>query len=139
MLNSPAGEAHGRKPVVLLVEDNEAMRALIRSLLEEITPMIHESADGQSALEAYASIRPDWVLMDIALGDLDGIAATRAICEADPDAHVVMVTAHGDAAYRRAAADAGAADFILKADLLDLPAVLASAPLHPETGEGGRS
>lgn len=138
MLSSPAGEAHGRKPVILLVEDNVPMRALIRSLLEEITPMIHESDNGRSALEAYAAIRPDWVLMDIELGDMDGIAATRAICEANPSAHVVMVTAHGDAAYRRAAADAGAADFVLKADLLDLPAVLASAPFHPETGEEGR-
>lgn len=135
MLSSPAGEANSRRPVVLLVEDNVAMRTLIRSLLEEITPVIHESDNGRSALEAYAAIRPDWVLMDIGLGALDGIAATRAICGADPDAHVIMVTAHGDAAYRRAAADAGAADFVLKANLLDLPNLLASAPLHPDPDE----
>lgn len=137
MVSSRAGEAHRRKPVVLLVEDNVAMRALIRSLLEEVTPVIHEFDNGRSALEAYAAIRPDWVLMDIGLGELDGIAATRAICGTDPDAHVIMVTAHGDASYRRAAADAGAADFVLKANLLDLPTVLASAPLHPEAGEDG--
>lgn len=137
MHSTPASDALSRKPVVLLVEDNVAMRALIRSLLEEITPVIHELDDGQSALEAYASIRPDWVLMDIGLGGLDGIAATRAICGTDPDAHVIIVTAHGEPSYRQAAADAGAADFVLKANLLDLPPLLASAPLHPDPGEEG--
>jgi DNA-binding NarL/FixJ family response regulator len=136
MVSSPAGAGHSRKPVILLVENNVAMRALIRSLLEEMTPVIHESDNGRSAVEVYATLRPDWVLMDIALGGLDGIAATRAICGADPDAHVVMVTAHGDPAYRRAAADAGAAGFVLKANLLELPALLASAPFRPDPGEG---
>lgn len=136
MLSSPAGETHSRKPIVLLVEDNAAMRALIRSLLEEISPVIHEFDDGRSALDAYAEIRPDWVLMDIELGGLDGIAATRAICGVDPDAHVIMVTAHGDEPYRRAATEAGAADFVLKEDLLDLPVLLSAAPLHPDPDEG---
>lgn len=138
MPSSPPGQPQGRRPVVLLIEDNVAMRALIRSMLEEVTTVIHERGDGRSALQAYADIRPDWVLMDIALPGLDGIAATRAICEADPDAHVIMVTAHGDAAYRRAAAHAGAAAFVLKADLLDLPTLLASAPLHPGSTEPDR-
>ncbi len=131
MLNRPADEAHHRKPVVLLVEDNVAMRALIRSLLEDVAPMIHECEDGQKAVAAYAAIRPDCVLMDIELGGLDGIAATRAICQVDPGAHVIIVTAHGSDPYRRAAEEAGAKGFVLKENLLDLPTLLASTPLQP--------
>lgn len=116
-------------PSVLLVEDNDAMRALIRSLVEEITPVVHECESGEGAVDAYAAVRPDWVLMDIEMPGLDGIAATRAIRLLDPEARVVIVTAHGDDEYRLAARAAGARGFILKEDLLDLPALLA--------GDGG--
>lgn len=119
---SPDGE-----PVVLLVEDNAAMRALIRSLVEEVTPAVRECETGAGAVAAYGDIRPDWVLMDIEMAGVDGIAATRAIRELDPEARVIMVTAHGEEEYRQAAAAAGARGFVLKENLLELPALLASA------------
>jgi two-component system response regulator DesR len=109
-----------------LVEDNAAMRTLIRSLVESVTPTVHECADGESAVDLYARLRPDAVLMDINLGGMDGIAATRAIREADPDARVIIVTENGDEGYRRAAEVAGASGFVLKQDLRGLPALLAS-------------
>lgn len=119
------GEAdgHSDRPVVMLVDDSPAMRALIRSVLEEITPSIHEFEDARSAVAACVRIRPDWVLMDIEMGGMDGIAATRALRRIDPDIRVVMVTAHGDDAYRRASAAAGATAFVLKENLLDLPSL----------------
>ena len=101
------------------------MRALIRSLVEEINPVVHECADGESALELYAKVRPDWVLMDVKMGGMDGIAATRAIRKSDPGARVVIVTEYGDDQSRAAAMAAGACGFVLKQDLLDLPALLA--------------
>lgn len=122
----PAGPTGGHAPVVLLVEDNAAMRTLIRSLVESVAPTVHECADGETAVDLYARLRPDAVLMDINLGGMDGIAATRAIRDADPDARVIIVTEHGDEEYRRAALAAGASDFVLKQDLRELPALLAS-------------
>ena len=116
----------GHAPVVLLVEDNAAMRTLIRSLVESVAPTVHECADGETAVDLYARLRPDAVLMDVNLGGMDGIAATRAIRDADPDARVIIVTEHGDEEYRRAALAAGASDFVLKQDLRELPALLAS-------------
>jgi two-component system response regulator DesR len=56
---------------------------------------------------------------------MDGIAATRALRRIDGQARIIMVTAHGEEPYRRAAADAGASGFVLKENLLDLPMLLA--------------
>ena len=113
------------EPVVLMVEDNPEMRSLIRSILTETTHAIHEVGSAAAALEAYPRIHPDFVLMDIELDGMDGIAATRALRGMDAAAHVIMVTAHGGEPYRRAAADAGAEGFVLKENLLDLPTLLA--------------
>ena len=112
-------------PVVLMVEDNPDMRSLIRSILTETTHAIHEVDSAAGALEAYVRIHPDFVLMDLELDGMDGIAATRALRGLDADAHVIMVTAHGEEPYRRAAAEAGAKAFVLKENLLDLPTLLA--------------
>lgn len=116
--------------MVLLVEDNPSMRALIRSLAEAASSVVEECQDGESALEVYAQIQPDCVLMDIKLGGMDGISATRAIRQVDPGARVVIVTEIDDEQHRRAAADAGASGYLLKENLLDLPALL-SRPAEP--------
>lgn len=131
MTDAPAATASHPALVVALVDDNRAMRALIRSLVEEVTPVIHEFDDAESALDAYARIRPDWVLMDIELDGMDGIAGTRAIRRMDPEARVIIVTGHGEEPYRRAASEAGASAFVLKEDLLDLPPLLATSAPEP--------
>ncbi|MBR9990783.1 MAG: response regulator [Gemmatimonadetes bacterium] len=122
MSEGDAGQAGVRR--VLLVDDNADMRSFIRGIVESVPSLVHECADGEGAVSAYAAVRPDWVLMDVELGGMDGIAATRAIRTIDADAHVVIVTAHAEPEYRRAAADAGACAFVLKENLLDLPGIL---------------
>lgn len=112
---------------MLIVDDNADMRALIRGLVEEVTPAVHECGSGPAAVDAYAALHPDWVLMDIELPGLDGIDATRAIRRLDPRARVIIVTAHGDDRYRRAAREAGALGFVLKEHLLDLPGLLTAS------------
>ena len=111
--------------VLLLVDDNASMRALIRSLVQDVGA-VHECGDGETAVELYARIHPDWVLMDIRLGEMDGIAATRAIRRLDPDARVIIVTEHEEQEYRGAAEAAGACGFVLKGNLLALPGLLAA-------------
>lgn len=113
-------------PRVLIVEDNDAMRALIRSLVEEVTSTVQECASAEDALALYPGMRPDWVLMDIRLEGMDGIAATRALVEMDAGARVIIVTEHGDRGYQEAAREAGATGFVLKENLLELTSMLAS-------------
>jgi len=110
------------------------MRALIRSLVEGVSAAVHECADGASAVALYDRVHPDWVLMDIEMGGLDGIAATRAIRRSDPGAHVIIVTEHGEAQYQEAASAAGATAFVLKDNLLELPGMLTAR--RPAAAEG---
>ena len=103
------------------------MRALIRNLVEESGPVVYECADGESAVALYDRVRPDWVLMDLKMAGMGGLAATRAIRRSHPTARVVIVTELTDELSRAAAADAGASGFVPKQNLLDLPALLARA------------
>jgi len=105
---------------LLIVEDNEKMRCLIKCLLSDVTEAIYECTDGSEALNAYSEQRPDWVLMDIKMGKTDGIEATQQITAAFPDARVVIVTDYNDAELRQTARDAGACEYVLKEDLLSL-------------------
>ena len=100
------------------------MRALIRSLVQEVSLDVHECADGESAVDLYERVRPDWVLMDVKMPGMDGLAATRAIRKSDPAARVVIVTANTDEQSRADAMAAGASAFVAKHDLLQLPELL---------------
>jgi CheY-like chemotaxis protein len=113
---------------LLIVEDNENMRGLLKSLVRDLTSEIHECGDGAEALACYTAHRPDWVLMDIKMPRTDGIEATRQITAAFPKAQVVIVTDYDDAELRAAACEAGARAYVLKEDLLALRRVLGSPP-----------
>jgi two-component system chemotaxis response regulator CheY len=121
---APALMSADSGPVILVVEDNAAMRALIRSLLVELAAEVHECEDGERAIALYRRVHPDWVLMDIAMSGMDGIRATRRLKKMDPDARVVIVTDHGDRHHREKAVAAGACAFVPKDRLLDLPSLI---------------
>ncbi|MGE0132058.1 MAG: response regulator transcription factor [Blastocatellales bacterium] len=105
---------------LLIIEDNPAIRRVIRSIVTSLAEEIYECEDGAEALAAYLTQRPDFVLMDIAMSRLDGIAATRQIRAADPEAKVIIVTNYDEADLREAARAAGACDYVLKENLLAL-------------------
>jgi two-component system response regulator DegU len=104
----------------LLVEDNEAMRQTLKQLLGDLAESIAECDDGAQALAAYRQYQPDWVLMDIRMKELDGLAATRQIKAAFPQARIVIVSGHDDARLRQAAGKAGACAYVNKENLLEL-------------------
>lgn len=106
---------------VLIVEDNPQLREFLRVYVRDFFSEIAECADADGAFELYRELRPDVVLMDIALGGgSNGIAATRRIVGFDPRAKVVMVTSFDEKDLRQAAADAGATGYVLKRDLSGL-------------------
>lgn len=113
--------------VLLIVDDNQQMRRLIRNVIGDLASNISECSDGEYALDAYAAHRPDWVLMDIRMERMDGIVATRTLKTSFPEAHVCIVTDYDDVELRAQARDAGAEDYIVKEDLLRLRQVLAVA------------
>ncbi len=95
---------------VVLADDHAVVRAGIR-LLIELTgryKVVGEAGTGEAAVERVASLRPDLVVMDIRMPDMDGIAATRRITRQDPDVRVLVFTAYDDPEYVEAVIEAGA-------------------------------
>ena len=95
------------------------------SLLARFADEIRECGDGTCALNEYNLWRPDFVLMDIKMGEVDGLIETRRIKAAFPKARIIIVTNHDDDDLRQAAREAGACDYILKEELFTLPDALA--------------
>jgi len=111
----------------LIAEDNARMREAIKRYLCSNIPDHHtvvEAADGGEAIEFYERVKPDWVLMDIAMEPMDGLAASRTILAAHPQAKIIILTNYDEARYRTAAKEAGAKAFILKEHLSDILSIL---------------
>jgi CheY-like chemotaxis protein len=109
---------------VLIVEDSEKMRRMLRTLLAGSVSALWECHDGEDALAAYRAYHPDFVLMDIDMNAMDGITATRQIRAVDPAAKVIMVTSYDQADLREVARNAGATGYVLKENLLELVPLL---------------
>ena len=109
---------------LLIVDDNASMRDLIRGLVSDLAGCIHECGDGAQAIAVYAEHRPDWVLMDVRMPEVDGIAATRQIKADFPEANILIITDYDDAQLRETARLAGARAYVVKENLIGLRAVL---------------
>ena len=112
---------------ILIVDDNEKVRHLIRDYLPGSDNEVFECADGGEAYSLFEKYRPDWVLMDQEMPSIDGIAAVKKIIADFPRARICMVTAFDDDDLRSAAISAGAAGFVVKDNLFELEAVLTEA------------
>jgi RNA polymerase sigma factor (sigma-70 family) len=101
---------------VLLVDDDQLMRAGLRAVLssDDNVQVVGEARDGRDAVYRTRHLRPDIVLMDIRMPDLDGIAATREVLDTAPEAKVVILTTFEQDDYIFGAIEAGASGFLLK-------------------------
>jgi DNA-binding NarL/FixJ family response regulator len=101
---------------VLLVDDDDLMRAGLRSVLasDETIEVVGEAEDGRVAADRVRESRPDVVLMDIRMPNLDGVSATREVLACSPDVKVVVLTTFEQDDYIFDALSAGASAFLLK-------------------------
>jgi DNA-binding NarL/FixJ family response regulator len=101
---------------VLLVDDDDLMRAGLKAVLssDERVEVVGEAGSGRLAVECVRALRPDLVLMDVRMPDLDGIAATREVVSVSPDVKVVILTTFEQDDYIFGALNAGASGFLLK-------------------------
>lgn len=101
---------------VMLVDDQRLMREGLRTILEleDDLQVAAEAEDGLAALEAYASVQPDVVLMDIRMPRLDGVEATRRLCQQWPQARVIILTTFDEDALVFDGLRAGALGYLLK-------------------------
>jgi len=83
---------------VVIVDDSSSIRAALTSLLETVpmTKVVGEAVDGVEGVEVVLELRPDVVVMDMQMPNLDGISAARQILEAWPSAQILMNSAYTD-------------------------------------------
>ena len=105
------------KPItVLLAEDHMIVREGFRKMLEleSDIKIVGEASDGRQAVILVKKLRPEVVLMDIAMPQLNGLEAARQVLKLVPATKIIMLSAHSDDAYVKNATDSGAKGFLLK-------------------------
>ena len=100
---------------VLLVDDAAFMRMMLKDILSKNGySVVGEAENGIKAIEKYNELKPDLVMLDITMPEMDGINAAKGIKQADPNATIVMCSAMGQQAMVIESIQAGARDFIVK-------------------------
>ena len=100
---------------ILICDDAAFMRMMIKDILSKNGYNVAgEAENGAKAVEKYNELKPDLVLMDITMPEMDGIQALKKIKENDPSASVIMCSAMGQQAMVIESIQAGAKDFIVK-------------------------
>ena len=103
-----------KKPRALLADDHTLVLEGFQKLLEAQCELVGTVEDGRILVETAVKVQPDLVLLDISMPRLNGIDAARKLKKQVPNAKLIFVTMHADAAYVNAAFKAGASGYLLK-------------------------
>jgi two-component system, cell cycle response regulator DivK len=127
----------GAPPTVMVVEDFEDNRFMMRRLLEMSGYRVLEAVNGEEAIELAYKERPQLILMDLSLPQLDGLAATRRIRQYPDmkDVPIVAVSAHDTADFHADALAAGCNDYVTKPIDFDQLEALLSRLLPKKSGQ----
>lgn len=101
-------------PKVLVVDDALFTRKVLREILESEGYEVIEATNGREAVDKFQTERPDLVLLDVSMPEMDGLTTLHAIKEINPDAKVIMVSAMGQSSTVQEALKSGACDFVVK-------------------------
>jgi DNA-binding NarL/FixJ family response regulator len=105
-----------KKIRVLLADDHTILRKGVRMLLESEADIevVGEARNGREAIERARTLKPDIVIMDVSMPELNGIESTRRICDESPHPSVIALSMHKDSVYVREILRAGARGYLLK-------------------------
>jgi len=106
----------GRKIRILIADDHPVLRRGLRALIEEEPDMevVGEAGNGLEAVQLAERLRPDVVIMDISMPELDGLEATRRIRERSPSTYILILTVHAHERYLFPVLKAGASGYVRK-------------------------
>ena len=102
------------RPRVVIAEDHPSVLEAFRRLLESCCDVLATVPNGHDAVDAAGRLRPDVLVLDLMMPDLDGLEVCRRVKRVAPEIAVVIVTAFDDAHVRTVAAEVGASAFVPK-------------------------
>ena len=103
-----------KKPSVLMADDHSLMLAGLRKLVEADYDVVGTVEDGRALVDAAQALRPDVILLDIAMPRLNGLDAARQLRTLVPDSKIIFLTMHASPTYATEAFQAGASGYLLK-------------------------
>jgi DNA-binding NarL/FixJ family response regulator len=109
----------GGRARVMLADDHPMMLEGLGKILAPHFDVVGTAADGRALLEAAARLRPDLVIADVSMPEIDGIEATRRLRATDPGIRVLILSVHGEPSGVRAAFAAGARGYLTKSSVAD--------------------
>jgi two-component system, chemotaxis family, chemotaxis protein CheY len=99
---------------VLIVDDSRLARRMMRAILEEGGHMVIEAESGAAAMEQFFIDKPDVVMLDLLMREMNGLEVLQKLRQMDPDVRVVVATADIQTSTRRLAEEAGACGLVEK-------------------------
>jgi DNA-binding NarL/FixJ family response regulator len=108
----------------LIVDDNDDFRSYIRESIETQHDSFVELDDGLNVNSVYRDFKPDWVLLDIIMRNVDGLTAAMRLKEEFPEARFIIVSGFSDKLFREAAVKLGASAFVPKENIFDLTGII---------------
>lgn len=125
---------------ILIVDDNENVRTAIKYIVSRLSQKfeIYEASHGLDAIKVVSAIHFDIILMDISMGDMDGISTTKQIIEKNPKQNIIGVSMHTDAGDVMKMKEAGAMGYIFKDEVNEklqetINLILEGRTVFPET------
>jgi len=111
---------------IMIVDDNQNMREVMKNMLGSLNAEFIECEDGGEAVSQYSQHFPDWVLMDLSMAYVDGITAANQMKDMFPEARIIMVTDYNEKELKDKAKELGAFAYVLKERLHELPVIISS-------------
>lgn len=116
-------------PTILIADDHEGMRRVIRQVCQGLTGMFIESGSGAETIAAFIEHSPDWVIIDLSAPVKEGFDSARAILETSPSTRIILISQLTEPDLRNQALQAGAVEFVGKDELSRLVDVIGKTPL----------
>lgn len=134
-----------KKLRILLADDHKMVREGLRVLIDSQSGMqvVGEAANGREALQKAAELKPDIVLMDLSMPELNGLQATELLRKQNPAIKVIALTAHEDESYLSQLCKAGAVGYVLKRspanELVQVISLVAKGQVYFEPSLAGKA
>lgn len=105
---------------LLIAEDNNRMRSMIKDLIKDSFITIYECDNGADAIRNYNEHKPEWILMDIRMNGMDGFTASEIILHDYPAANILIVSSFHEEEYINKSKSIGVKGYVLKENLYEI-------------------